>query len=157
MSVSGPAAILGKLIDTVSKGGFYLLNISPMADGIIPDAQQKTLLEMGTWLDQNGEAIYNTHPWTKFGENGPGGRGAVGYHFTVKDGALYAIGSAWPGAQAQVASVTTAVGTVEKVGLLGGPDTLTFKEEATGLTVTLPPTQPGRYGFVLKITGLQAK
>jgi len=157
MSVSGPAAILGKLIDTVSKGGFYMLNISPMADGTIPDAQQKTLLEMGAWLDQNGEAIYDTHPWDKFGENGAGGRGSVGYHFTIKDGTLYAIGSTWAGTQAHVASVTTAVGPVEQVGLLGGPDKLTFKQDAAGLTVTLPPAQPGRYGFVLKITGLKAK
>jgi alpha-L-fucosidase len=157
MSVSGPAAILGKLIDTVSKGGFYLLNISPMADGTIPEAQQKTLLEMGAWLDQNGEAIYDTHPWEKFGENGPGGRGGVGYHFTVKDGSLYAIGSTWPGAQARVASVTTAVGRVARVGLLGSPEPLIFQQEATGLTVNLPAAPPGRYGFVLKISGLNLK
>ncbi len=52
MSVSGPGAIINKLADTVSKGGNYLLNISPMANGTIPEAQQNTLLGIGRWLER---------------------------------------------------------------------------------------------------------
>ena len=56
------------LIDIVSKNGILLLNISPMADGTIPGDQQQVLLEMGTWLELYGEAIYKTRPWDTFGE-----------------------------------------------------------------------------------------
>jgi alpha-L-fucosidase len=84
--VSGAASILARLIDTVNKGGFYLLNISPMADGTIPDDQQRVLRTVGAWLAANGEAIYGTRPWTTFQE-GP-------YHFTARDGAVDAISSA---------------------------------------------------------------
>ncbi len=154
MSVSNPGTVLGKIIDTVSKGGFYMLNISPMADGTIPEAQQTTLLGIGAWLDVNGDAIYGTHPWTKFSEGGAG-RGAASWHFTVKAGALYAIGAATPGAETSLASVGAAAGKVAKVELLGSPAPLAFSQDASGLRITLPSQlASGRLPVALKITGL---
>ena len=48
------------LIDIASKGGNYLLNVGPTAEGVIPEAEVKLLQEMGAWLKVNGEAIYGT-------------------------------------------------------------------------------------------------
>lgn len=59
--------VVRNLIDVVSKNGVVLLNISPKADGSIPEEQRKILLEMGEWFDENGEAIYATKPWDLFG------------------------------------------------------------------------------------------
>jgi len=52
--------LLRKLIDIVSKGGNFLLNVGPNQYGIIPEVCQQNLREMGAWLNMNGEAIYGT-------------------------------------------------------------------------------------------------
>lgn len=46
-----------ELIDIVSRGGNLLLNIGPRSDGTIPVVMQERLLDIGKWLDVNGEAI----------------------------------------------------------------------------------------------------
>ncbi|MGN7311370.1 alpha-L-fucosidase [Alkalicoccobacillus gibsonii] len=55
--------IIADLVDIVSKNGSLLLNIGPKADGTIPDEDQKILLEIGDWLQTNGESIYNSSVW----------------------------------------------------------------------------------------------
>ena len=62
-----PGTILFKLIDIVSKGGNYLLNVGPMADGVIPLASQDILRTVGRWLKTNGDAVYEAGP-SPFGE-----------------------------------------------------------------------------------------
>jgi len=65
----GPSSgFVYKIIENVSKNGNYLLNISPKADGTIPQEQQDVLLAIGKWLEVNGEAIYYTRPWVTYGE-----------------------------------------------------------------------------------------
>ena len=70
--------IIHALADTVAKNGIVLLNISPMADGSIPEDQRETLHGIGEWMKVNGEAIYATRPWMTFGE-GPTKEPAGGF------------------------------------------------------------------------------
>ena len=162
-----PGVIIARLADTVAKNGCFFLNLSPKADGTIPQDQQDTLRAVGRWLKINGEAIYGTHNWTMFGIGG--GRGDEGPHvrFTVKGDALYAIViGEWPalslpnGPASEVnltplAATPTLEGKISHVSLLGAPGELEFLHSSDGLHVKLPSTAPGNFAYVLKITGLK--
>lgn len=72
-----PGEITFKLVDIVSKGGNYLLNVGPMSNGVIPQASQDNLRTVGRWLKLNGDAVYGAgpSPWgDEMGE--PSSRGA---------------------------------------------------------------------------------
>lgn len=58
------------LVDIVSKGGNFLLNVGPTGEGIIPAGSVERLRDVGAWLAVNGESIYGSsatplgkHPW----------------------------------------------------------------------------------------------
>jgi alpha-L-fucosidase len=177
-----PAALLiHRIIDTTSMGGVYMMNISPLPDGTIPQDQQDRLLAIGAWLDVNGEAIYGTRPWKKYGEGpyadapaapwrAPGPDDPPGesytskeFRFTTKGDTLYAIVMDWPeNNEAVIASLATGAATlpagkIEKVELLGAPGALAFTQDAAGLHVKLPAAKPAKldHAYALKITGLK--
>jgi len=97
-----PGQITFKLVDIVSKGGNYLLNVGPTAEGLIPQPSQDILRTVGKWLQVNGEAVYGAGP-TPFGEElgEPSARGArdirgdalvyqqIQWRVTTKPGKLY--------------------------------------------------------------------
>jgi alpha-L-fucosidase len=152
MRVRSGASVIDALVDTVSKGGNLLLNLSPMADGSIPEEQQKTLLEVGKWLEVNGDAIYGTHPWTTF-RDGPDRTAA---HFTAKGDAVYALLAARSGEEVTLAALGSGkpgVEPISSVSLVGDSAKLQFTQSPTGLKVTLPAGAGGKFRPVLKITG----
>lgn len=57
-----PEALIHHFVQLVSAGGGLMLNVAPAADGHIPLLQQERLLQLGDWLQVNGEAIYGAKP-----------------------------------------------------------------------------------------------
>jgi alpha-L-fucosidase len=64
----GAGSVINELCTILSMNGSLLLNLSPMGQGAINDAQRTALKEVGKWLAVNGEAVYGTHNWIVDGE-----------------------------------------------------------------------------------------
>lgn len=159
-------SIIGDLIDIVSKNGALLLNIGPRPDGTIPDEEEQTLLEIGKWLEVNGEAIYGTRPWVKFGE-GPteiveGTFNDVkrtlfcseDIRFTAKGETVYAAVLDWPKSGKVIikSMSTSALPDIGSVELLGSDSDLRWTSDENDLTVYLPTQRPTEYAAVLKVS-----
>ena len=80
--------LLHKLADIASKGGNFLLNVGPTAEGLIPGPSVERLAVMGEWMKVNGESIYGTTA-------SPFGKLAWG-RCTVKSNKLYFHVFDWP-------------------------------------------------------------
>lgn len=149
-SFAKPEGVIRNLVNNVSKNGGLLLNISPKADGTIPDNQQELLLSIGKWLDVNGEAIYGSRPWKQAEEGN--------FRFTTKGDTLYATSLRWPGETATLAALgKDHANGIQRVELLGSSTPVQFTQDADGLKLMLPAQPVGEYAFVFKITGLQSK
>lgn len=159
------------LVDIVSKNGVMMLNISPMANGTIPDDQRNVLLEMGDWLDVNGEAIYETRPWITFGEGPtkePDGHfknhnafsklvySNKDMRYTKKGNMVYATFFGWPDGES-VLLETFAKGSisgdlkVNKVSMLGYEGAVNWKMKDEGLEISLPDEKTNDMAIVFKL------
>ena len=61
------AMVIRILSDTIARGGNYLLNIGPKADGTLPENEVQALLTTGAWLKRNAEAVYPAFGGEQFG------------------------------------------------------------------------------------------
>jgi alpha-L-fucosidase len=136
--------LIHNLVDIAAKGGNYLLNVGPTAEGLIPAPSVERLAEMGVWLKQNGEAIYATNSLKQFKEGD-----AVKYTVSKDGKTIYAILTKNPGSSITLKQVSPSK--TAKIQLLGAKGNLTWSSGANGTTVTLPASLPGKYAWVLKI------
>ena len=169
------------LVDLVSRGGNLLLDVGPTADGRIPLLQQQRLLELGAWLDVNGEAIHGTRPWKtpaqwtagkqpvqeykqyrqeydilKLAGLEPDGEMARKMVFFTRKGAdLYAIVPGFPEGPLTLEGVSAPAGA--SVTMLGISEGLEWRQTQADLQITppaiAPDKLPSRHAFVFKIAG----
>ena len=154
--------IVFRLVDIVSKGGNYLLNVGPTSEGLIPQPSIDRLMEVGAWVEANGEAIYGTSPWRVFrdgpalGPNAPGKSPGSPVHirFTAKGNSLYAICMAWPEKDVVVRALGSkgaASKTIVAVRMLGSKEAITWDKTDAGLVLSVPREKPCRHAFVYRI------
>jgi alpha-L-fucosidase len=155
--------LIADLMDIVSKNGCLLLNIGPRKDGIIPDDQKKTLLDIGKWLQTNGEAVYGSKYYDIYGE-GPT-ETATGHlsesknkgftqndiRFTTNNDALFLSVLKTPTKDIHVRYLTDSKIKIKSIELLGSDAKIEFKQSAKGTTITLPKGVDLNYAWVFKI------
>jgi alpha-L-fucosidase len=168
LDIKSSKEIIHTLIDIVSKNGQLLLNISPKANGVIPQAQKDSLLGVGKWLRANGEAIYNTRPFKVYGE-GPkrlkssghfvemdGAYNQENIRFTTKGNSIYAIQMGWPGSHKKVLIKSLSkekLGelSVSKVSVVDSPEKINWQITDQGLEITAPFKAPNKVAISYKI------
>ena len=175
--VDAPEVVF-RLVDIVSKGGNYLLNVGPTAEGLIPQASVDRLMEVGAWMETNQEAIYGTMPWRVYGEGplfekavaraarrgkrpDPGGatnasvkQGPVDIRFTAKGDSVYAICLTWPEKDLLVRALGSKAAVrqaVTAVSMLGSKEAIQWRQTDDGLSLSVPRERPGRHAFVYRI------
>jgi alpha-L-fucosidase len=136
------------LVEVVANGGNVLLNVGPMADGTIPWLQAERVLALGWWLKVNGDAIYESRPWTR-----PSGvtRDGLEVRFTTKGEVLYAIVLGRPaGSSVTLGDVPDpATGDVR---LLGYDGALRWTRRGDGVEVELPGRRDPSPAFTLRLS-----
>ena len=170
------SVVVPMLADIVSKNGNLLLSVPLRRDGTPDEKEMAVLTDIGAWLDINGEAIYGTRPWVRYGE-GPsttvfeagkydGQKDTHSAPFTSedirftqsKDGSrLYAIILAKTvnntvtirSLAANAPERSASIGTVQ---MIGQPGNLSFTRDAGGLKVNLPQLSASKLCVVLRIT-----
>jgi len=167
--------LIHSLIDKVSKNGNLLLNISPKADGTIPQEQREILLSIGKWLKKYGEAIYYTRAWDWYGE-GPTRMGAdhgvfiapevgtakdIRYTRTKDNKILYAIMLGWEKGEKEIKLSLLGSDRIDLTGLkkiefINGEtsnyELLCYQQQKDGLLIKLPEKYFEEPAYVIKMT-----
>ena len=140
------------LVDIVSKGGNFLLNIGPNAEGELPAGSLARLKEIGDWMAVNSEAIYKTRPIAPYKE-------AKTCFTLLPDGTVYAIYLAEENETHPPSSIMfyshqpKACGRIE---MLGVPGALIWEAVGTGVLIRLPANAvrnpPCQHAWAFKIS-----
>ena len=142
--------LIHMFVDIVSKNGNLLLNVGPMADGVIPENQAERLRGLGRWLDVNGEAIFGTRPWQRAeGKTSAG----LDIRFTATEEDLFATLLDAP-AESEICIESLDAPDNAAVNLLGRDGELSWRQDGSDLRIHLPQDLPEAPAHSLRISGM---
>ncbi len=123
--------IIEKLVDIVSKGGNYLLNIGPDPNGELDPTAYLRLKEIGAWMKVNGEAIYGTRMYSSYNEGDS-------IHYTqTKDGRTqYIFMNEFPEGKLNLSKISFSE--TAKLQLLGSDKQISWRKTSQGVEITIP-------------------
>jgi alpha-L-fucosidase len=133
--------LIRNLIDIVSKGGNYLLNIGPKGDGSVPAESVKSMRAIGRWLSVNGESIYGTSA-SLFSDLSWG-------RSTTKGHSIYVHVFRWP--EDGTLLVPGLRSAVRSAQLLASEQALQVKRTDKGVVVLLPAAAPDPVASVIEL------
>ena len=138
--------IIQKLVDIVSKGGNYLLNIGPGPDGEFDTIAYQRLKEIGAWIKINGEAIYGSRMFNVFGEGD-----SVRFTQSKNGRTKYIFLMDFP--QGNQLITTMPFSKTTKVKMIGTSSSLLWKPTNGGVMITIPNHLKSsiNYVWVLKV------
>jgi len=151
--------LIRNLCDIASKGGNYLLNVGPTAEGLMPQPSLDRLAEIGRWMKVNGEAIYGTSPTVFGGELGKPVKGKTGYgsdtqvssandwRCTTKPGKIYLHVFNWP--TTDKFELPGLQSKVTRAYLLADRKDLKVDQTEAGVGITLPAEAPDKIASVI--------
>ncbi len=160
------------ITEIASKGGNYLLNVGPTAEGIFPEESMVQLRKIGEWMGVNGESVYGTKKWivshegpTSLNMKGTSDRQKHGFEvnfthedfwFSMKENFLYVTSLKWPdNKRILIKSLSGLQGDkgimVKSIKMLGCDQKVKWKQKEGGLEVLLPSCIPNTNGYVLKV------
>lgn len=142
--------LVHNLVDIAAKGGNYLLNIGPTAEGLIPRPSEKRLKKIGEWLDINGEAIYTTQKLEKNYKQGE----SIRFTKKKKKPYYYAIALEQPQKKFIINHIQPKENS--SIVLLGHEGKLNWTfDKSKGLIIQIPEEIPGEIAWTFKIEGIE--
>ena len=142
----GAKWVVDNLVDSVAKGGNFMVGIGPNANGEFHPTAIKQLEEVGAWLKINGEAIFQAHQ-----RPGDGWKDGDRVRLTASDDgtSVYAILLERPTGSLTLKTVRPVDGS--KVVLLGSDVAVSWRTTAEGVAFELPASAVNALAYVLKI------
>lgn len=127
-----PNKVIGILSEIVAKGGCLALGVGPKADGTLQPEVVKNLLQIGNWLNKNGQAIYSTVNTAHYND------GKVWFTADKNGKTLYAIYALEDGEKTPKTITWTENKPKGKLVLLQNGKSVKYTIKGNQVTVTLP-------------------
>lgn len=127
-----PNKVIGILSEIVTKGGCLALGVGPKADGTLQPEVVKNLLQIGNWLNKNGQAIYSTVNAAHYND------GKVWFTADKNGKTLYAIYALEDGEKTPKTITWTENKPKGKLILLQNGKSVKYTVKGNQVTVTLP-------------------